>query len=286
MTIILFIVFSILIYFITIYYSSYISKSIVMSFKKKKDITEDSLEKLSKPIAKIILPLIKIDSYKRDIMSNMLKTVKIEQTPEEFSARIHGKLILILLLSILVGLITPFILFGGLLYGFSSYNRDKKYPERKLKEKIKQIELELPRFSSTIATSLLDNNTTDVIKILESYKKIAGVALKDELETTLSDMKTGNIQNALRNLENRIRSHKLSELVRGLLSVSYGDNQTIYFQIKENEFRAEYKEIKKREIQARPKKMNPISFATLLVAVILIAVAISGDLISSISLFK
>lgn len=266
-----------------------VKKPVAASFRRKSEYN-GIIEQMSAPLTKIALKYVRLNALKREQLQNTLKTVGIEDSPELFTAKNIGKLGLIGIggttAALLLGSFAPIVIlisWGGAVY---EYVRDSHYVDRKLKEKREAIEVELPRFASTIATALSDNKTTDVLRLLTDYEKIAGKALKSELQTTVADMKTGNIQNALRNFENRINSHKLSELIRGLLSVSYGDNQTVYFQIKENEFRQEYREIKKREIEARPGKLGGVSFATLLCAVSLAAISLLGDLLQSLQLFS
>ena len=55
--------------------------------------------------------------------------------------------------------------------------------------------------------------------------------LRQELEITIADMKSGNEETALTRLESRIGSTMLSDVVRGLISVKRGDNGVMYFEM-------------------------------------------------------
>ncbi|MEG1044699.1 MAG: hypothetical protein RSF81_08010, partial [Oscillospiraceae bacterium] len=91
--------------------------------------------------------------------------------------------------------------------------------------------------------------------------------LSEELIITISDMKSGNQKEALRKFEGRIGSSKLSEIVRGLMSVVDGEDQSTYFYNKSHELNKEYIEIKKREIEDRPKRLAKATLLTIVSAV-------------------
>ena len=63
---------------------------------------------------------------------------------------------------------------------------------------------EIPRFALTVGQSL--ENDRDVLKILTSYRRVAGKDFGAELDQTIADMKTGNYENALIRFETRIGS--------------------------------------------------------------------------------
>lgn len=82
-----------------------------------------------------------------------------------------------------------------------------------VKKRKKLIEAELPRFCISIGQSLATDR--DVLKLLVSYRRIAGPNLGAELDTTIADMRTGNYENALLHLQNRVGSTMLSDIIRG-----------------------------------------------------------------------
>lgn len=75
---------------------------------------------------------------------------------------------------------------------------------------------EIPRFALTVGQSL--ENDRDVLKILTSYRRVAGKDFGAELDQTIADMKTGNYENALIRFETRIGSPMLSDAIRGLIA--------------------------------------------------------------------
>lgn len=213
------------------------------------------MDQLAAPLAKRLEPHISLNEYKREKLNHTLKTIGESKTAEQYTANAAAQSIILAAIGLTTGLVNPLlpvIVTGLAVY---SYLKSMREPEKRLKEKREKIELELPRMASTISNSL--SASRDVVKMLEHYRKVCGAELADELDVTLADMKTGNLQNALRGLENRIGSTQLSELVRGLLSVLRGEDQQLYFYTKNNEFRRESIEHQKQEIQKRPDKLMP-----------------------------
>lgn len=61
-----------------------------------------------------------------------------------------------------------------------------------------------------------------MLKILTSYRRVAGRDFGAELDQTIADMKTGNYENALIRFETRIGSPMLSDVARGLVGSCAG----------------------------------------------------------------
>ena len=104
-----------------------------------------------------------------------------------------------------------------------------------------------------------------------------------ELSLTLEDMKTGSQEIALRRLDGRVNSPRVSDVVRGLISVLNGDDQRAFFQNKQQQFNNDYVTIKKKELKNRnsklftPKVLVFLFFFILLLYPILMTI---GDLVS------
>lgn len=209
---------------------------------------------MADPIAARIEPLLMLNSYKKEKLTHLLTTIGDGHTAEQYTASAIAKSFLLAAVGLTTIFISPLLpaVFGAM--AVVGYFQAMKEPDKLLKAKRERIELELPRFASTISNSLTASR--DVVKILEQYRRVCGAELAGELEVTLADMKTGNPQNALRSFENRIGSTKLSELIRGLLSVLRGEDQVLYFYTKNVELRHEYIEYQKQTIQKRPDKLT------------------------------
>lgn len=225
------------------------------------------LEKLLEPLTRYIEKNFPWNEYKMEKLNQTLKTVGMPNDARRYCAEALSQALSLGVLAVPLLFIFPLLSAAPIGLAIFAYHRDMKTPEKQLKEKREKIEAELPKFASTISNSLHTNR--DVVKILSSYRKVCGDELRQELDITLADMKSGNSENALRNFEGRIGSPKLSELVRGLLSVLRGEDQVLYFQMKNAELRKEYIERQKREILLRPGKLKGATIATVVLMIVI-----------------
>ncbi|MFA9381180.1 MAG: hypothetical protein ACERKO_08975 [Acetanaerobacterium sp.] len=225
------------------------------------------IEVLLDPLTKFLEEKIPWNDYKMEKLDLTLKTVGKDQTARRYCAEAMAQAAAIAVFAFpLLFVFFPLALLPAGMAVFS-YHRDMKEPDKLLKIKRDKIEAELPKFASTISNSL--HTTKDVIRILTSYRKVCGDELREELDITLADMKSGTDETALRKLEGRIGSPKLSELVRGLLSVLRGEDQAMYFSIKNEELRKEYIERQKRDILMRPGKLKGVTVATVVLMIVI-----------------
>lgn len=234
------------------------------------------------PLTKYLEAKVPWNEYKMEKLDLTLRTVGKEQTARRYCAEALSQAIAIGIFAVPLSILFfPLALLpaGAAVY---SYLRDMKEPDKLLKVKRERIEAELPKFASTIANSL--HTTKDVIKILRSYRKVCGDELREELDITLADMKTGTDETALRKLEGRIGSPKLSELVRGLLSVLRGEDQTMYFAVKNEELRKEYIERQKREILMRPGKLKGVTIATVILMLVIFIYIFASQIVGNYNL--
>ena len=153
--------------------------------------------------------------------------------------------------------IFPFLSVVFLVLAVSVYFKNGQEIDDIVKKKTEKIDGELVLFASTIKQQL--TTSRDVMKILQTYRKVCGDEFMRELDITIADMKTGNYENALRNLEMRVPSIGLSEIIRGLLAVMRGDNQQSYFEMLEHDLTVKGKEELKRIAIKRPEKLKPVT---------------------------
>ena len=229
-------------------------------------------------IADKLSPLLKMDPIKRNKLLLTLSIAGIPLTPESYTI----KAFLTALVTALAGLPLFFImpLMGSLVIGlavlmwFSTYYKAFDL----VKKRKKLIEAKLPRFAVSIQQSL--STDRDVLKLLTSYRRIAGSHLGQELDTTIADMKTGNYENALLHLQNRVGSTMLSDIVRGLIGTLRGDDQQMYFKMLVFDMRQIEQNNLKKEAAKRPKQMQKYSmmmlFCILLIYVVVLSVEVIG----------
>lgn len=252
------------------------------AYVKDKSFTMQ-LEIVVARLAARLAKYVKIDDYKRSKLEQELQSLNIDQTPEVYRATSIVTAGLVLLFVIPCMVIFPpaslVVIFIALVVYFKAENELKE----QVKKKKEEIELELPRFCSTIKQELMA--TRDVLSILENYRKNAGTAMKKELDITCADMRTGSYESALLRFEGRVTSAALSDVIRGLLGTLRGDNNTSYFEILSHDM--DTLEIQRLEAEAakQPGKIKKYLFALLMCMIIMYIVILGVYAINSMSVF-
>lgn len=124
-----------------------------------------------------------------------------------------------------------------------------------------------------------------MLKILTSYRRVAGRDFGAELDQTIADMKTGNYENALIHFETRIGSPMLSDVVRGLVGVLRGDDQRMHFKMICFDMRQIEQNSLKKEASKRPKKMQRYSMMMLICIMIIYLVVLCTEVLGSLGAF-
>ncbi len=103
-----------------------------------------------------------------------------------------------------------------------------------------------------------------MLGILSDYRKNAGLALGEELDITVADMKSSNYEYALTRLESRVGSSGLSNITRGLIAVLRGDDGKLYFEMLNHEMRKLEINQLKMEVLKRPAKIKKYTILLLI----------------------
>ena len=257
----------------------------MMMIAKKQ--TGEGSEKLSDVyltrIAEKLSPLLKLDPIKKSKLELALNIAEIPLTPETYTMKAIITAILTALLGLFLLLFMPMI--GFLVMGLSIMMWFSTYQQAFdiVKKRKKLIESELPRFAVSIQQGL--STDRDVLKLLISYRRIAGPHLAKELDTTIADMKTGNYENALLHLQNRVGSTMLSDIVRGLIGTLRGDDQQMYFKMLVFDMRQIEQNNLKKEAAKRPKQMQKYSMMMLFCILLIYVVVLSVEVVGSIGAF-
>ena len=222
-------------------------------------------------VADKLSPLLKLDPIKKGRLAMTLSIAGIPLTPECYTMKAFLSALLTALAGIPFFLFLP--LFGFLMIGlavmmwFSTYYKAFDL----VKKRRKLIEAELPRFAVSIQQGLATDR--DVLKLLTSYRRIAGPHLGQELDT---------YENALLHFQNRVGSTMLSDIVRGLIGTLRGDDQQMYFKMLVFDMRQIEQNNLKKEAGKRPKQMQKYSmmmlFCILLIYVVVLSVEVVGSL--------
>ena len=231
-------------------------------------------------VAEKLSPLLRLDPIRKGKLSLALSIAGIPLTPEAYTMKAFLTALLTALAGLFLLLFIPmvgFIVMGlSILMWFSTYQQAFDI----VKKRKKLIEAELPRFAVSIQQGL--STDRDVLKLLISYRRIAGPHLGQELDTTIADMKTGNYENALLHLQNRVGSTMLSDIVRGLIGTLRGEDQQMYFKMLVFDMRQIEQNNLKKEAAKRPTQMQKYSmmmlFCILLIYVVVLSVEVVGSL--------
>ena len=234
-------------------------------------------------IAGLLAPFLKLDRLKRNKLQSALTIAGLELTPEVYTAKAWVTAGAAGLCSFPVAFVMP--LMAPLLIGlavalwFSTYYAAFDY----VRKRQKLIEAEIPRFALTIGQNL--ENDRDVLKILTSYRRVAGRDFGLELDQTIADMMTSNYENALLHFETRLGSPMLSDIIRGLVGVLRGDDQRMYFKMICFDMRQIEQNNLKKEAAKRPKKIQRYSMMMLICIMIIYLVVLCTEVLSSLGAF-
>lgn len=256
------------------------SRMMMLARKQTGSSNEKLFDVYLTKIAGKFSPLLMLDPIKKSRLALTLDIAGIPLTPECYTMKAFLTAFITGFLGVPFFVIMP--LMGLLIIGlavmvwFSSYYKAFDF----VKKRRKLIEAELPRFAVSIQQGLATDR--DVLKLLTSYRRIAGPHLGQELDTTIADMRTGNYENALLHFQNRVGSTMLSDIVRGLIGTLRGDDQQMYFKMLVFDMRQIEQNNLKKEAGKRPKQMRKYSmmmlFCILLIYVVVLSVEVVGSL--------
>lgn len=225
--------------------------------RKQANHADAVLMELAAKLARI-LPM---DDYRRRKLTAALRSAEIPLTAEQYISLAMVKAGLVLLGALPCLLIVPVISPAFVIAGIGIYFSESNKAEKKIRARREEIEYELPRFVATLTQEL--QASRDVLSMLETYRKNAGAALKNELAITVADMRTGNFEGALTRFEARISSAQLSDVVRGLIGVLRGDDGVAFFRMLSHDMKQlELQRLKKLALE-RPPKIRRYSFLLL-----------------------
>ena len=259
------------------------SKMMMLAKKQRGTKNEQLLDVYLTKVAKLFAPYLRLDRLKRNKLQAALTIAGLELTPEVYTARAWvtaGAVGLCALpMALLMPLFVPVLIGTAVALWFSTYYAAFDF----VKKRRKLIEAEIPRFALSIGQNL--ENDRDVLKILTSYRRVAGRDFAAELDQTIADMKTGNYENALIRFETRIGSPMLSDVVRGLVGVLRGDDQRMYFKMICFDMRQIEQNNLKKEAAKRPKKIQRYSMMMLICIMIIYLVVLCTEVLSSLGAF-
>ena len=182
---------------------------------KKGDKKTSIIEIYLKEFATKLSEKLKLNEYKKAQLEADLRTAGMDISPEMYVSNAIVKSVAIGLLAIPAFLIFKLL---GLFIAFVAvvmYFSESKKVTKMIAAKRKKIEYELPRLVGSIEKTI--KHKKGAVYALESFKDTTCPELKEELEITIADMRSGNEEVALTRLESRVGSTMMSDVTRGLI---------------------------------------------------------------------
>lgn len=233
-------------------------------------------------LASFISKHIPVNEFKRQELEADLKTAQMEITPEMFMANAIVKSLLIGVFAIPVYFFMPIMSPLILVLAFILYRMNIKGVSNRIKAKRTKIEDDLPRLVSTIEKKLKYQRS--IVDILKDFTKCACPELKNELEITIADMRSGNEEAAILRLENRVGSSMMSDVCRGFITLIHGDAAVSYW----NSLAMKFADIKRRRLRIEaekiPKKVKRLSMCLLCCFMLIYIVVIVEQIMTSVGM--
>lgn len=222
---------------------------------------------------------IPINSYREAEVQRALNAAGMKETPKEYVAAAVVPSAAVLLIAVPVYFINSLLAVIPAAFAVYLYIHKYSFASRQCGSRRTVIEKELPRFVAFMANEL--KSERNVLELIDTYKANYNSPLTEELSITVSDMRTGNQEQALHNLETRINSPMLSELVRGLQSEIRGNDMTLYFENLGYKMADVWRERLKQQALKKEPKLNMMSLMLFLFSVATVFIVLGYAVLSA-----
>ena len=244
-----------------------------------------------KPLIKPVSMLIRLDPAKEAGLLQMLRRGGLDLAPREYYARAVVCAVFTLPLSLLtmilgVGQLAPVTLVFSIVVYFHCMTDLKD----KLKKKKDMIEAGLPGFIRSIIYKLDQTSReadeikvqADLIGIFADYLRVANDVFYYDVAVLITEMKSMDIQTALRNFADRVGLTEVNFLVGALIGLERGERQgdTLSALAKDMDLKA--REYIKKQLAKRPGKVRMATIPLVIVAIATLLYVIVSHLFMSI----
>lgn len=236
------------------------AKALERAVVRKKSIKDTFADSILSPIKHALVPLIRLSEEKELKLKYNLSRAGIEETPKEYYAGALTYALLALsvpLFLIIIGM-NSLIPFDVLLVPLIFVSKTMEY-QKVLEMKKDQIERCLPHFIRAILYKLNDRSEgsvkADLISIFEDYLKIAPEVFVYDISVMIMEMKSKDIETALRNFNSRLGIPEVSFLTNILIGITRGEHQNEALASLAREMDVKTKENMRRELDKRPGRV-------------------------------
>lgn len=219
---------------------------------------------------------LRLNDYRRAQLEADLRTGDMTQTPEQFVSENLVRAGTVAVLAVPVAFLSKFLAVLLLVAAILLYRLGSMTLRKKIGARRARIELELPRFVANIEKTL--PHSRDVLAMLESYRTGAGEEFGRELDITVADMRSGNDEAALTRLEARVGSSALSDVVRGLIGILHGEDNSVYWANLSLKFSEAGRQNLREQAGKVPKRVRRLSLV-LLGCFFLIYIVVIGEVL-------
>lgn len=223
------------------------------------------------PLARLIAKLFPMSEYKTKRLKADFSRLHIHQTPKEYVSTVIAKALLLALIGLLfIPLGIPWLFLLTAVAALLIYFKSMKAIQKNVEALNHEIEVELPRMVETLNYSLQDNR--DLLSFFEKYRKVSGKALGLELDRLLVDMKMGNQETALRNMDARLALPSFAALCAILCGVHQGVDQRLSLLVLEQDLRTKERETLRRSMEKRSGRIKIASFILTILMILMFMV--------------
>ncbi len=210
-----------------------------------------------------------LDDTAKETLSGQLSRAGMNLSPQQFTAR---KYIVIGLGAIAISICAASkfwigVILTGLLVGYALMAQRDKLLSR-IQKRDEAISMEMPRFVRTMCRSLRSNR--DIFAALQSYRKVAGPTLGEELDILIAHMRSGGTAAALQQFQRRIGTDSAFRLCSTLQEIDRGIDQTGTLEYLADDMARQAKLNIQKALSTRPAKMRRTYLPAVGVCIIMI----------------
>ncbi len=223
--------------------------------------------------------------YKQKLKRQLEKVGEKEKTPQEHIAEIWVTGSIWALLGVMFWISTYYMVsMGCFLVGLAATVNKAREIEHKISEINASIELELPQFIRSFGQAL--NSEQDIIKILEKYRQICGKAFRYDLDILITELKTGNYEEALYRFDQRLNIPVVTSLVAGLVGTSKGIDHKTFFYILERDIKLLANSNLQKMLDKRPQKIKLASVIVVISFITIFTYPLIINILDGLKIFK
>ncbi|MBR2896253.1 MAG: type II secretion system F family protein [Oscillospiraceae bacterium] len=168
--------------------------------------------------------------------------------------------------------------FFALVFAVYLFLDERSSLNKKIKERYEAIESEMPRFIRTVCRNLHSNR--DVYAIIESYYKVAGPIMKEELDILLSHMRTGGITSALQAFQVRLGTDEAFRLCSALIEMERGIDQIATLEHLADDMARKTKQDLQKLLASRPKELRTTYLPAIGVSILMVFYVLGSYLLT------